>query len=236
MAQLLLLALVLVTAWTFKRHYSLLTPSQQAAWKKKLPLVVVLAIVLVLTLAGRLHWLGLALAAVLFAVKGLVTAVIRGWPLWRMYRKLRGGKDISRLETASLRMVFDLERGHLDGEVLAGPFEGWALSSLSRQQLDELMAWLKEREKESRLLLHAYLLRRFHGGEREADESASQFAATSASVTEQEAWQILGLKPGASQEEIIKAHRALIQKLHPDRGGNDYLAAKVNAAKDHLLG
>ena len=236
MAQLLLLALVLIAVWTFKRHYSRLAPSQQAAWKKKLPLVVVLAIIVVLTLAGRLHWLGLALAGVLFAVKGLVTAVVRGWPLWRMYRKLRGGKDISHLETASLRMVFDLDRGHLDGEVLAGPFEGRALSTLSRQQLDELMGWLKEREKESRLLLHAYLLRRFHGGDRDAEASGPQFAATSANVTEQEAWQILGLQPGASEEDIVKAHRTLIQKLHPDRGGNDYLAAKVNAAKDQLLG
>lgn len=236
MAQLLLLVLVLIVLWTAKRRYSSLTPSQQQGWKKKFPLVVVLAIILVLTLAGRLHWLGLALAGALFAVKGLLTAVMRGWPLWRMYRKLRGGKDFSHLETASLRMVFDLDRGHFDGEVLDGPFQGRALSTLSRQQLDELMTWLKSRERESRLLLHAYLLRRFHGSGDERTDDASQFAATTTDVTEDEAWRILGLKPGASAEDIVKAHRSLIQKLHPDRGGNDYLAAKVNAAKDQLLG
>jgi len=61
-------------------------------------------------------------------------------------------------------------------------------------------------------------------------------AHTSSRLTKDEAWQLLGLKPGASREDIIKAHKSLIQKLHPDRGGNDYLAAKLNAARDLLLG
>lgn len=54
-------------------------------------------------------------------------------------------------------------------------------------------------------------------------------------VDEEEAWKMLGLNPEASREDIIKAHKRLIQKLHPDRGGNDYLAAKLNAARDLLL-
>lgn len=235
MAQLLLLALVAVVVWIGWQRFSRLPPSQQAAWKKKLPLIAVLLIILVLTVMGRLHWLGLALAAVLFAIKFLVTGVTRGWPLWRMYRKLRGGSGVSRMETASLRIMMDMDRGNLDGEVLDGPFKGRALSTLSRQELDELMDWLKPREKESRLILHAYLLRRFQGG-RDEKETGSGGAVVAASMSEQEAWQVLGLKPGASRDDIVKAHRTLIQKLHPDRGGNDYLAAKVNAAKDLLLG
>ena len=60
--------------------------------------------------------------------------------------------------------------------------------------------------------------------------------STSTGLTEEEAWQLLGLQPGASREDIIQSHKRLIQKLHPDRGGNDYLAAKLNAARDLLLG
>jgi len=54
-------------------------------------------------------------------------------------------------------------------------------------------------------------------------------------LAEDEAWQVLGLAPGASREDIIQAHKKLMQKLHPDRGGNDYLATKLNAARDLLL-
>ena len=54
-------------------------------------------------------------------------------------------------------------------------------------------------------------------------------------LTRSEALAVLGLSGDASREDIVSAHRTLIQKLHPDRGGNDYLAAKINEAKDFLL-
>ena len=59
---------------------------------------------------------------------------------------------------------------------------------------------------------------------------------TGGNMSRREALAVLGLEDNASEEDIVAAHRSLIQKLHPDRGGNDYLAAKINQAKDRLLG
>lgn len=60
-------------------------------------------------------------------------------------------------------------------------------------------------------------------------------SAVSGRMSKREAFEVLGLKQGATEQEIIAAHRKLIQKIHPDRGGSDYLASKINLAKKILL-
>ena len=54
-------------------------------------------------------------------------------------------------------------------------------------------------------------------------------------MSDDDAWAVLGLEPGVSREEIIATHRRLMAKLHPDKGGSNYLASQINRAKDILL-
>ena len=93
-------------------------------------------------------------------------------------------------------------------------------------------------DAESVALLESYLDRRFPVWRQNAqgDTAGGQRrAAASGKMTDEEAYQILGLQPGAGRDDISRAHRALMKKLHPDQGGSTYLAARVNEAKDTLL-
>jgi hypothetical protein len=143
--------------------------------------------------------------------------------------------QVSRVRTAFVEMELDHDTGAMRGHVVAGRHEGAALEALD---LATLTALLGEIDEESRALLAAYLDRRDAGWRKHADPGATAGqggAPRGGPMTEEEAYQVLGLQPGASAAEIGRAHRALMKKLHPDQGGSTYLAARVNQAKDVLL-
>jgi len=120
------------------------------------------------------------------------------------------------------------------GRILKGRMEGVTLDALD---VTTLMSLLPEIDDESRALLMAYLDRREPSWREHADagSAAGPGDVNSGKMTEEEAYQILGVQPGASAADIGRAHRALMKKLHPDQGGSTYLAARVNQAKDLLL-
>lgn len=149
-----------------------------------------------------------------------------------------GGSRRSTVRAAMFEMELDHDSGEMDGTVLTGPFEGRSLSDLSREDLLELLRQ-SDQDGESRALLEAYLDRRMAGwrDDPQADSGARHAGATGAGpMTKEEAYQVLGLQPGAAPQDIREAHRRLMKRLHPDSGGSTFLASKINEAKDTLLG
>jgi len=104
--------------------------------------------------------------------------------------------------------------------------------------LPALLGMFGELDAESVPLLESYLDRRFPAWRQNAQGNTAggqSRPSSSDKMTDEEAYQILGLQPGAGRDEISRAHRALMKKLHPDQGGSTYLATRVNEAKDTLL-
>ncbi|HWV55591.1 DnaJ domain-containing protein [Pseudorhodoplanes sp.] len=140
----------------------------------------------------------------------------------------------SQVRSDFVEMELDHDTGAMRGRILKGRMEGVTLDALDVQAL---MSLLPEVDEESRALLMAYLDRREPSWREHANAGAAAGASdvNSGKMTEEEAYQILGVEPGASAADIGRAHRALMKKLHPDQGGSTYLAARVNQAKDLLL-
>jgi DnaJ domain len=133
-------------------------------------------------------------------------------------------------------MELDHDSGRMDGDILQGAFKGRALSSLSHQEMIAFYGFCRNATDQSLALYEAWLdraqpeWRQAWGG-----AGASSARPQTGAMSKEEAYAVLGLKPGATQDEVRAAHKRLMKDFHPDRGGSDYLAAKINAAKDVLL-
>lgn len=144
-----------------------------------------------------------------------------------------GSGQRTEVRTAFLRAWIDHGTGDVGGAVLAGRFAGRTLESLTDGELLELQAEASS-DADSARVLEAYLDRRLGAGWRTARQPPP--SAPRGDMTRQDALAVLGLAEGASADEIRAAHRRLIQRVHPDVGGSADLAARINRAKDILLG
>lgn len=208
---------------------------------------------------GLLWGLGVAAAAafVLLLVSGrgfqvawaLVPLAPFAWRWWRGRRAARrfgaaprgagpGGGE-SRVETATLEMRLDHGSGRMSGRVRRGALAGRDLAGLSRPELLALLADCRADDADSVPLLEAWLDRL--DPDWRVDEGAGHGAGApppapgGGPMTRQEALAVLGLSEGASEAEIRAAHRRLMRTAHPDGGGSDWLAARINEARDVLL-
>jgi DnaJ domain len=150
-----------------------------------------------------------------------------------------GAGRFSRIRSAMIEMEIDHATGAVEGTVLAGSLAGRRLSGLDIASLRRLHEECGAHDPDGIQLLEAYLDRRFSGWRENAQgdrDTRTRTHAQSGIMTKEEAYQVLGLQPGASLDEIRQAYRTLMKKLHPDQGGTAYLAARVNQAKEVLLG
>ena len=238
--QLLAVVSLLIILWYASNAFARANPAKLARYLKPLGGYGALAVAALMMLRGQVE------AAVAVGGFGLYLLGLAHPPAFaRMFSKVGGapGADkVSRVRSAMIEMELHHESGAMEGTVLAGPFSGGRLADMTRPQCEEILQVCRSDDPEGARLLEAYLDRRFPGwrpaGEGHAyagggGRSGDQRLA--GAMTEDEAYEILGLEKGASGEEIARAHRALMKKLHPDYGGPTALAAKVNEAKAVLM-
>lgn len=185
-------------------------------------------------------------AAAFLAARGATTLAIPvgafGWWLVTGRRALPGGStqktpgETSRAVTDHLDVELDHDTGEVRGHILKGFFQGRALESLSPPEIAHLWQDCRGIDPKSARIIEAYLDQRYPAWREEMARGEREMAGGSdGRMTIAEARKILGVKANASEDEIRQAHRELMMRLHPDRGGSTYLSAKINEAKDVLL-
>jgi len=237
--QLVVVVSLLIILWYASNAFTRANPAKIARYLKPLGGYATLAVAALMMLRGQIE------AAVAVGGFGLYLLGLANPPAFaRMFSKVGGapGADkVSRVRSAMIEMELHHDSGAMEGSILVGPFSGGRLADLTRPQCEAILTQCQRDDPEGARLLEAYLDRRFPGwrpaGDGHADAGAGAGGGrVSAAMTKDEAYEILGLAKGASSEEIARAHRALMKKLHPDYGGPTALAAKVNEAKSVLMG
>lgn len=239
MARLLLL-LIFAAGVFFVVRWIMLQPAR-VRWQVFAVGLALLLLVLVAT--GRAHWITALFAALLPFVRGAINLLGKWAMLRRAFGGIGGGQQApssgqaSTVQSRFIRMTLNHDSGEINGEVLAGQFVGKTLDQLDLEALLQLLDECQD-DEESVALLQAYLDRVYADEWQDHADARTRQQSTvePGSMSRQEALQILGLADNPSEDDIITAHRRLMQKMHPDRGGSAYLAAKINLAKDTLLG
>lgn len=214
-------------------------PTQLAGGLRKVAAVGLFAVAGFLALRGAMP-LAIPLAA--FAL----SLIAGGSGLGGGFGGLGGSGEKSKgqasyVQTERLEMELDHDTGYMDGRCLKGRFAGRALSSLSEAEAVELYVSFEADGLKEAALMEAYLDWRVPDWREKAEaETANAGAGTGGfskgRMSAEEARAVLEVAPDATDEDVRLAHRRLMMKLHPDQGGSNYLAARINEAKDVLIG
>ena len=243
--QLIIALLVIAAAAIFLQAFLKASPAHVAKKIKQIGFYVVIGLVIVLALV-KLNWIIAAIAAIVAALPRLLP-LLRFLPLikWLQSRHKRQAgfnrssagshqASSSKVSARYVTMTLNHHSGELEGEVTAGRFAGQRLSKMTMEAIVQLYDECLIEDSESAALVESYLDRIYGEAWREPQQQRTS-PGKGGNMSRSEALEILGLNEKASKQDIIQAHRHLMQKMHPDRGGSDYLAAKINQAKEVLL-
>ncbi len=177
---------------------------------------------------------GRPVLTILSLLLALVALTRRLWPVTGGGKRGRGRRGGSNIETSYLRLHLDHASGSISGTVLQGQYEGRYVEELPLGDLIELLKECRVDDPDGARLLEAYL-DRAEASWRETMNAGDAGDGRRGKMSRVEAREVLGVLPGASDEEVREAHRRLMREHHPDRGGSTEFAARVNEAKEVLL-
>ena len=179
-------------------------------------------------------------AALVVLIHGNVWAAVClfGLSLYMLGRSGVGQAAPSSQRSATVELATDRRSGRRVARMIGGAQAGVVLDTLALPGCLALLAACRATDPAGAILLEAYLDGR-SAGWRAAfdadDEAGPRRARASGGMTEEQAYQLLGLGRGAPREAVVSAHRTLMKKWHPDQGGTAELAARANEAKEVLL-
>lgn len=230
----ILIAIGLFICW--RRWRKLRTTQERRDFIYKGIVFGLIALIIGLAVFGRIDVLGAIFATLLLSIKFILSALIRYFPFIARIYGVTGGFGMGRkrtLKTEWVKVQVDFSTGRISGAVIKGQFENMELDELDQSQLESLLAECGNDAKSS-YLIQTYMAQRF-GQQQGGSGSTGGSAPSKGGMSHEEALEILGLEGNPDEKEIKTAHKKLMQKLHPDRGGNDFLASLLNRARDHLL-
>lgn len=248
MPQLLIAILILGLGWYGLKFFARASPRVVARTVRYCAGVVVGLVSLLLILRGRIDlglaggvfalWLAGLRAPGLAGMGGLAGVV--GGVLGGLGKGASGSTGASRVRSAMIQMELDHASGAMQGTIIAGSQAGRTLQSMTRPECEALYMTCLRDDPEGARLLEAYLDRRFPGwgqaGQAQGDAGrGGGNGRLRPGLSEKQAYEILGLGKAATRDDVVRAHRALMKKIHPDHGGSTDVAARANEAKEVLL-
>ena len=221
--------------------------NQGQAGKIKLVLIALGLVFLVLALTGRAPALFAILGAAMTQIMRIAPLLIRFAPSLRRIlgtgaagagaAGAYGSSNDSKVSTATILMTLNHSTGKINGTILQGQYAQRELDSLTVAELKALYQYCSEKDAEALRLLQTYIQRQraSEWSDQSGPDPHGTNTPTTSSMTVEEAKQVLGLDEDISRKSVTAAHRSLMGQFHPDKGGSDYLATKINMAREILL-